>query len=148
MSYCNGSDMLLFLEDNAMGHCTSHTTTMNSETKDRAVKPAVSVAKTSGLWKDKGVTGLSISISGEGLIYDGETEESYAKLLKAWKTGASITCKCMERGKADKPYLSGQFVITSLERQDPANDDASFSVNLENDGEPDVLDETAFNEVA
>ena len=76
MSYCNGSNMLLYLGEDAFGHCTTHTATMNSETKDRAVKPAASKAKTNGMWKEKGVTGLSIAISAEGLIYDGETEAS------------------------------------------------------------------------
>lgn len=67
--YCNGSDMLLYVGDKAFGHCSTHTTTMNSETKDRAVKPAASAAKSSGLWKQKGVTGLSISISADGLVF-------------------------------------------------------------------------------
>ncbi len=37
--YCNGSDMLLYVGDKAAGHCTTHTTTMTSETKERQVKP-------------------------------------------------------------------------------------------------------------
>lgn len=147
MNYCNGSDMLLYIGEKAFGHCTTHTTTMNSETKDRAVKPVASKAKTSGLWKEKGVTGLSIAISGEGLIYDGETEAGYAEMLKAWKAGLSVKVKCMERGKTDKPYLAGNFVITSLERVDGAGEDSTFSVNLENDGEPETLDDTAFTAV-
>lgn len=146
MSYCNGSDMLLYLGEKAMGHCTTHTTTLNSETKDRAVKPIASKAKSSGLWKEKGVTGLSISISGEGLIYDGESETGYAELLKAWKSGQPIKAKCMERGPKEKPYLSGSFIISSLERTDPAQDDATFTINLENNGEPDTIDDTAFSD--
>lgn len=148
MKYCNGSDMLLYLGEKAMGHCTTHTTTMNSETKDRAVKPTADKAQSSGLWKEKGVTGLSISISGEGLIYDGETETGYAELFKAWKSGAAIKAKCMQRGTTKKPYLQGSFIISSLERTDPANDDATYTVNLENNGEPDTLDDTAFTETA
>lgn len=146
MSYCNGSDMLLYLGEKAMGHCTTHTTTLNSETKDRAVKPVASKAKSSGLWKEKGVTGLSISISGEGIIYNGETEAGYAEMLKAWKSGQPIKAKCMERGQTEKPYLSGSFIISSLERTDPANDDATFTINLENNGEPDTIDDTAFSD--
>lgn len=146
MSYCNGSDMLLYLGDKAMGHCTTHTTTLNSETKDRAVKPIASKAKSSGLWKEKGVTGLSISISGEGIIYNGETEAGYAEMLKAWKSGQPIKAKCMERGQKEKPYLSGSFIISSLERTDPAQDDATFTINLENNGEPDTIDDTAFSD--
>lgn len=146
MSYCNGSNMLLYLGENAFGHCTTHTATMNSETKDRAVKPLASKAKTNGMWKEKGVTGLSIAISAEGLIYDGETEVSYGKMMAAWKSGQPVQIKCMQRGESKKPYLAGSFIITSLERTDPAQDDSTYTINLDNNGEPDVLDETAFTD--
>lgn len=148
MSYCNGSNMLLYLGEEAFGHCTTHTATMNSETKDRAVKPAASKAKTNGMWKEKGVTGLSIAISAEGLIYDGETEASYQKMLAAWKSGQPVKIKCMQRGESKKPYLAGSFIISSLERTDPAQDDSTYTINLDNNGEPDTLDETAFTDSA
>lgn len=148
MSYCNGSNMLLYLGEDAFGHCTTHTATMNSETKDRAVKPAASKAKTNGMWKEKGVTGLSIAISAEGLIYDGETEASYQKMLAAWKSGQPVKIKCMQRGESKKPYLEGSFIISSLERTDPAQDDSTYTINLDNNGEPDTLDETAFTDSA
>lgn len=148
MSYCNGSNMLLYLGEDAFGHCTTHTATMNSETKDRAVKPAASKAKTNGMWKEKGVTGLSIAISAEGLIYDGETEASYQKMLAAWKSGQPVKIKCMQRGESKKPYLAGSFIISSLERIDPAQDDSTYTINLDNNGEPDTLDETAFTDSA
>lgn len=146
MSYCNGSNMLLYLGEDAFGHCTTHTATMNSETKDRAVKPAASKAKTNGMWKEKGVTGLYIAISAEGLIYDGETEASYQKMLAAWKSGQPVKIKCMQRGESKKPYLAGSFIISSLERTDPAQDDSTYTINLDNNGEPDTLDETAFTD--
>lgn len=142
--YCNGSDMLLFLGEKAFGHCSTHTTTMNSETKDHAVKPEASKAKSSSLWKGKSIVGLSISISAEGFIFLGETESSYAALLAVWKSGKPVKIKCMERGADKKTYLAGNFVISSLERVDPAQDDATYSLSLENDGEPDTIDETAF----
>lgn len=145
MSYCNGSDLLLYVDGKAYGHCSTHTTTMNSETKDRAVKPVATASKSSGLWKQKGVTGLSISISSEGLVFSGESEQSYKGLVAIWKTGKSVAVKCMERGSTS-PYLAGNFVIASLERVDPAQDDATYSISLENDGEPDTLDETAFSD--
>ena len=146
MSYCNGSNMLLYLDEDAFGHCTTHTATMNSETKDRAVKPAASKAKTNGMWKEKGVTGLSIAVSAEGLIYDGETEASYGKMMAAWKSGQPVKIKCMQRGESKKPYLAGSFIISSLERTDPAQDDSTYTINLDNNGEPDTLDETAFTD--
>lgn len=144
--YCNGSDMLVYVGGKAIGHCTTHTTTMNSETKDRAVKPLSTKSISAGLWKNKGVTGLSISISAEGLVFYGESETGYKALVAAWKAGKSVEVKCMERENSEKPYIKGKFVITSLDRTDPANDDSTYSVSLENDGEPDILDETAITE--
>lgn len=144
--YCNGSDMLVYVGGKAIGHCTTHTTTMTSETKDRAVKPVSTKSISAGLWKNKGVTGLSISISAEGLVFYGESETGYKALVAAWKAGKSIEVKCMERENSEKPYIKGKFVITSLDRTDPANDDSTYSVSLENDGEPDTLDETAITE--
>ena len=145
--YCNGSDMLVYVGGKAVGHCTTHTTTMTSETKDRAVKPVATKSISAGLWKSKGVTGLSISISSEGLVFYGESETGYKALVAAWKAGKSVEVKCMERENSEKPYIKGKFVITSLDRTDPANDDSTYSVSLENDGEPDTLDETVITEI-
>lgn len=144
--YCNGSDMLLYVGGKAVGSCTSHTTTFNSETKERAVKPVASAALASGLWKKKGVIGLSYSISAEGLVFYDETECGFKTLFALWKAGKSVEIKCMERENSDKPYLVGKCVIASLERTDPAQDDSTYSISLENDGEPTELDETAITE--
>ncbi len=147
--YCNGSDMLLYIGGKAVGSCTSHTTTFNSETKERAVKPVASLGMASGLWKKKGVIGLSYSISAEGLVFYNETEFGFKDLFAAWKAGKSVTVKCMERSEtagddSATPYLEGACVIASLERTDPAQDDSTYSVSLENDGEPTTLDESAI----
>ena len=143
--YCNGSDMLLYVGGKAIGSCTSHTTTFNSETKERAVKPVATAAMASGLWKKKGVVGLSNSISGEGLVFYDETENGYKSLFALWKAGASVEVKCMER-ESETPYLVGKCIIASLERTDPAQDDSTYSISLENDGEPTTLDESAITE--
>ena len=143
--FCNGSDMLLYIGGKAIGSCTSHTTTFNSETKERAVKPVASATMASGLWKKKGIIGLSYSISAEGLVFYDETEYGFKELFAAWKAGKSIEVKCMER-ESEKPYLAGLCVIASLERTDPAQDDSTYSISLENDGEPTTLDETAITE--
>ena len=141
--FCNGSDMLLYVGGKAVGSCTSHTTTFNSETKERAVKPVASAPLVSGLWKKKGIVGLSYSISAEGLIFYDETEYGFKELLAAWKTGNPVDVKCMER-ESETPYLVGKCVIASLERTDPAQDDSTYSISLENDGEPTTLDESAI----
>lgn len=144
--YCNGSDLLLYVDGKAVGSCTSHTTTFNSETKERAVKPVASKKLSSGKWKKKGVVGLSYSISAEGLRFYDETECGFKDLFKFWKAGKSVKVKCLERENDTNPYLVGDCVISSLEESAPAQDDATYSVSLENDGEPDTLDDTAITE--
>lgn len=148
--YCNGSDMLLYLGGKPVGHCTSHTTTVSAQTKERAVKPVANAPISLGLFKEKGVTGISVSISADGLVFYGETENGYKSCLATAFRGQSVEVKCMERAEAGngagatpKPYLKGKFVITSLERTDPAQDDATYKVSLENDGAVDI-DEDAL----
>lgn len=138
MSYINGSNLLLKVGEGAIGHCTTHTTTFNSETKERAVKPAATQPKTSGLWKGKGVTALSISISAEGLRFYEEAESGFEKISALWGKGQSVDVLAFEREKEEAPYLKGKFIITSIEEQAPAQDDVTYTINLENDGEPDV----------
>lgn len=149
--YANGSDMLLMLGSKCIGHCTEHSVTMSSETKNRAVKPAMTSAMTSGLWKDNGVTGLSLSISASGFVFYDEAEFSYSNLVAAWKTGQPVTVKCFARNEnggntVPSPFLQGSFVITSAELNTPAQDDATYSLQLENAGEPEVLDESKFED--
>lgn len=137
-NYINGSDLLLSVGGNAIGHCTTHTLTFNSETKDRAVKPLASKAKSAGLWKEKGVTSMSISISAEGLRFYSESESGYEQLAALWGKGQSVEVLGFQRGSDESPYLKGKFVISSIEETSPAQDDATYTINLENDGEPDV----------
>ena len=136
--YINGSDLLLMVGEKAVGHCTSHTLSFNSETKDHAVNPVATAPKSSGMWKGKSVTGLSISISAEGLRFYDETENGHEQIAPLWGKGDSIEVKAFKRGDDKTPYVSGKFVIASLEETSPAQDDATYSVSLENDGEPDV----------
>ena len=142
--YVNGSDMLLMVGTKAIGSCESHEAEYKSETKDRAVKPLAGKPVGAGLWKDKSVTGLSISISADGLVLEGETETTYAEMLKMWKDGKAIDVACFPRTGDEKPYLKGKFVITSLKESHAAGEDSKYSISLENAGEPETLDESKF----
>lgn len=138
--YINGSDLLLSVGGKCIGHCSSHKVTYNSETKERAVKPIQTQATDAGLWKDKGVTGLSITISADGLRFYDETENGFTEISALWGVGQAVDVKCFPRGDG-KPgtqtaYLEGKFVITSIEEDAPAQDDATYSINLENAGMP------------
>lgn len=137
-TYINGSNLLLSVGGKAIGHCTTHTLTFNSETKERAVKPVASLAASSGLWKEKGVTSLSISVSAEGLRFEGETESGFTELSPSWGKGDTVEVTAFKRSNDASPYLKGKFVIASIEETSPAQDDATYSISLENAGEPDV----------
>lgn len=138
--YINGSDLLLSIGGKPVGHCTSHKLTFNTETKDRAVKPLATIGTNSGLWKEKGINGLSITISAEGLRFYDETEGGFTEISALWGAGTSVEVKAFPRGDGSSAkqtaYLVGKFVITSIEEDSSAQDDATYSVSLENDGEP------------
>lgn len=144
--YCNGSDMLLYVGDKAVGHCTTHTVTYSSETKKRTVKPPASEPASSSLWSNSTVVGLSYSISADGLIFYDEAECGYPEMLKMWKAGQPVSVKCLHRGNSEKPYLSGKCIISSLEESHQAQDDSSYTIKLDNDGAPDVFNDTAFTD--
>lgn len=140
--YVNGSDLLLSIGGKAAAHCTSHTTTYNSETKERAVKPKASVtAASSGLFKEKSVTGLSVQVKCEGLRFYGEDEAGMKEMLATWKVGSTVELKGFARGSDAKPYMSGKFVITTLEETAPAGDDTTYSATFDNSGAV-TIDET------
>lgn len=139
--YVNGSDLLASIDGKACGHSTSHTTTYSSETKDRAVKPAASESSGKGLWKDKTVTGLSVQVKCEGLRFYSETETGLKELLSKWKVGGMIELKGFHRGGDAAPYMSGSFVISSIEESAPAGEDTTYSATFDNSG-PVEIDET------
>ena len=149
-TYINGSDLLLLVGTHALGHCTSHTVTFNSETKERAVKPAADLASSNSLFKRKSVTGLSVSVNGEGLRFYDEDEHGFNYLMKIWAAGQPVALKAFPRGSdvaspgTMDAYMKGNFVITSLEETSPAQDDATYKVTFENDGPVDI-DEDVVN---
>lgn len=133
--YVNGSDLLMSIGGKACGHCTSHTATYNSETKDRAVKPAsTESAANAGLFKEKTVTGLSVRVKCEGLRFYGEEENGMKELLAKWKTGATVELKGFARGSDAAPYMSGSFIISTLEEAAPAGDDTTYNATFDNSG--------------
>lgn len=136
--YKNGSDLLLSIGGKCVGHCSSHSVTYNSDIKEHAVKPEAIKAKSSGLWKGKAVVSLSISISAEGVRFYSETENGFEQIVPMWAKGQSVEVQSFARGGDTSPTLKGKFVITKIEETNPAQDDATYSIDLENDGEPDV----------
>ena len=139
--YVNGSDLLVSVGGKAVGHCTSHTATFNTETKDVAVKPVASEAPSSGaLYKSKRVTGLSVQVKADGLQFYNETESGFKSVIAPWSKGQSVELKLFERSQDEKPYASGKFIISSIEQTAPAGEDATYSVTFDNDGAVEVVE--------
>lgn len=136
--YMNGSNVLFTVGGKGLGHSTTHSVTYNTETKERGVKPPVKEKTKNALFSGKGVTKMSISVHGEGFRYKGEEELSLDDIRKLWGTGQSVELSCFEREGDATPYLKGKFVISKVEETSPAQDDATFTVDFENDGEPEV----------
>lgn len=123
---------------NLLALCHNCHVQAHSESKDRAVKPAANLSKSAGLWKGKGVTGLSMSISFEGLRCYQEAENGFEEISAEWGKGQSVEVEAFKRENDATPYVKGKFVITSIEETSPAQDDATYSGSLENDGEPEI----------
>lgn len=136
--YMSGSDVLFTVGGKGLGHSTTHTVTYSTETKKRGVKPPVKEKTKKALFSGKGVTEMSISVHGEGFRYKGEEELSLDEIRKLWGIGRSVELSCFEREGDATPYLKGKFVISKVEETSPAQDDATFTVDFENDGEPEV----------
>lgn len=145
--YVNGSDLLVSIGGKAAGHCTTHTTTYNTETKDRAVKPASTASASAGLWKEKSVTGLSVQVKVEGLRFYADQESGMKDLLAKWKAGAVVELKGFARSADASPYMSGSFIVSTLEENAPAGDDTTYSATFDNSGEV-TIDETKVDGAA
>ena len=134
--YQHGSDMLVGIVTGEntftpLGHSKTCTITNSAETKERAVKPTLTEkakADNPGMWKEKSVSGLSVSISAED-------ELGYDKLFELWEAGKAVKVRYALRGEEATKYREGNFIITSLEEQDPGDDDASYTISMENSGQ-------------
>lgn len=144
-NYVNGSDLLCSVGGKAVGHCTNHSTTFNTETKDVSVKPAATEpVSNASLFKSKRVTGLSVQVKTDGLQFYEETEAGIKTVLSQWTKGASIDLALFAREHDENPYVKGKFIISSIEQTAPAGEDATYSATFDNDG-PVEVDETKID---
>lgn len=67
-----------------------------------------------------------------------EEENGYDELAPKWGKGEVVEVECFKRANDANPYIKGDFVITSMEETSPAQDDTTYSISLENSGEPDI----------
>ena len=135
-SVLDGTDLILSIDGKALGFSTGCKVSTTTETGERVTKEA-----SSGKWKEKYVKSFSESISADGCVLtDGDTETpTYDQLKDAQLKGLPIDASYGLRdgdkrtGKTAGGY-KGKYIITSLELDGQAGDDAKYSVQLENSG--------------
>lgn len=135
-SVLDGTNLILSVGGKALGFSTGCKVSTSVETGERVTKEAAS-----GKWKEKYVKSFSESISADGCVLtDGDTETpTYDQLKDLMLAGDAVDCAYNLRdgdkrtGKAAGGY-KGKYILTSLELDGQAGDDAKYSVSLENCG--------------
>lgn len=133
----DGTDLILSVDGKALGFSTGCKISTSAETGERMTKEAAS-----GKWKEKYVKSFSESISADGCVLTdgGEEMPTYDQLKAMMLKGEPITATYSVRtensreGKTAGGY-TGQYLITSLDLDGQAGDDAKYSISLENCGE-------------
>lgn len=138
MSYIHGSNLILGIMVSTtftpFGHSSGCKISSSAETSEHATKES-----SAGKWVDKSVKKLSVSLSAEGFRFEGD-DMNFPELWTLWKAGEPVTCRYCIRDSSTgvgstTTYYSGNFIITSLEENASADDDATYSVSLESCGE-------------
>lgn len=135
-SVLDGTDLILSVGVNALGYSTGCKITTSAETGERVTKEAAS-----GKWKEKYVKSFSEQISAEGCVLRSVSDgmPTYDELKSMMLAGEPVDASYSLRdgdgreGKTAGGY-KGKYIITSLELDGQAGDDAKYSVKLDNCG--------------
>ena len=73
-------------------------------------------------------------VKADGLQFYQETESGFKAIIAPWAQGQVVALKLFERSQDENPYLTGNFVIESIEQNAPAGEDATYNVTFSNDG--------------
>ncbi len=136
MKVLDGIDLILSVGGNALGYSTGCKISTSTETGERLTKE-----NASSKWKDKFVKSYSESISADGVVLIGGEDNmpTYDQLKDLQLKGEPIEATYGVRdgetrdGKTAGQY-KGKYLITSLDLDAQAGDDAKYSVQLENCG--------------
>jgi len=131
-----GNDLMLFVNTSTTesptwsetAHATNHTISWSAATKERKTK-------TTGKWAQKIVTGYSCQIKCEALVSykDGV---GYKEFMDMFKKGVSVLLKFSHKEvEAQDEFEQGEFLITNIDENAAAGEDASYSATFENFGE-------------
>lgn len=127
MAYREGTDLILSLNNVAMGYASSCKISDSAETGERVTKE-----KGSGKFKETYVKSVSEQITCDGFeATDSRTKYSYLKDLMLTGTPVTLTYCHVD----DTQGYEGTYVITQLDLDGPAGDDEKYSLTFVNSGE-------------
>lgn len=134
----DGTDLILSMAGKALGFSDSCKISTTAEVGERLTKESAS-----GKWKEKYVKSYSEEISASGCVLrtPDSNKPTYMELRAAMLDGEPIQASYAVRASGDAARegdatnnCSGNYLITSLELDGPAGEDAKYTVKLENVG--------------
>lgn len=124
--YKLGTDLILSLNGKPMGYSTTCKISNSAETGERVTKE-----RGEGRFKEKYVKSVSEQITTEGFeVTDSRTP--YADLKRLMLEGTPVTLTYCFVGET--AGYSGEYIISSLDIDAAAGDDAKYSLTFENTG--------------
>lgn len=135
-SVLDGTDLILSMDGNALAFSTGCKVSTSAETGERVTKEA-----SGGKWKEAYIKSFSEQITADGVVLkDGTTDmPSYDQLKDAMLKGEAVEGTYSLRdgdartGKTSGGY-KGKYLITALDLDAQAGDDAKYSLTLQNCG--------------
>lgn len=131
-----GVDLILGVVQNGtfkpLGYSSGCKISDSTETGERVTKEEGAAS-----WKQKYVKSLSEQITAEGFVYDdvAASSISFPNLKSLWLNKTTVRLRYKYRDDAaDAGLYEGDFIITSLDHDGPADDDEKWSVTFENSG--------------
>lgn len=131
-----GVDLILGVVQNGtfkpLGYSSGCKISDSTETGERVTKEEGAAS-----WKQKYVKSLSEQITAEGFVYDdvAASSISFPNLKTLWLNKTTVKLRYKYRDDAaDAGLYEGDFIITSLDHDGPADDDEKWSVTFENSG--------------
>lgn len=132
----DGIDLILSIDGDALGFSTGCKITTTTETGERLTKESAG-----GKWKEKYVKSFSEEITADGCqLRTADTDRPTYDELKAKQLAAEpidvsygVRTDGGREGSTTNCY-GGKYIITSLELDGQAGDDAKYSIKLENCG--------------
>ena len=128
----DGTDLLLSVGGKALGYSTSCKISTSTETGERVTKEAATAR-----WKQAYVKSFSETITADGLVLTNSDAEkpTYKELKTLQLAGEPVIAAYYQRSSEGGSIgYSGNYIITKLDIDGTAGEDAKYSIELQNSG--------------